>query len=227
MERDHRATAPTTTISASSIVTGNGRAFSSGVDLSVLGSDKNPAALPLLLPPEPHGLRQSRGAGEAGHRGDQRPLLRRRRRVGAVVRHPVRSGRREILPDRKSHRLHSGERRLQPHDPLRRPRQDQGDGDLRRADRRERSVAHRPGQSRRAGRRICSRKSMPMPTTWRPRRRSPWAWPSTHQSLPQHRHAYRPLPRALGPERAGAVRGSQGGHECVLPRSESRKFKGK
>ena len=69
------------------IITGSGRAFSSGVDLSALGNEKPSPQFPLLLPRGPSELRQSGGARGPGNRCDQRALLRRRGGARAVLRH--------------------------------------------------------------------------------------------------------------------------------------------
>ena len=54
------------------VITGAGRAFSSGVDLSVLGSEKKPPAFRFYYRQAHQSCRRSGVAGEAGDRGGQR-----------------------------------------------------------------------------------------------------------------------------------------------------------
>ena len=125
------------------VITGNGRSFSSGVDLSILGSDRFDPA-------------QFRYYYRQNHLGfDNLEAL--EKPVIAAINGLCYGGGIELalscdvlisaddaklLPDREPYRLHSGERRLQPHDPLCRSRQDQGDGDSGGANRCARSVAN-------------------------------------------------------------------------------------
>ena len=67
------------------VITGEGRAFSSGVDLEVLGSEKSSAEFRFYYRQNHRRLRRSGSAGEAGHRRSQWPLLRWRHRACAVL----------------------------------------------------------------------------------------------------------------------------------------------
>ena len=83
------------------VVAAEGRAFSSGVDLSLLGNEKPSPQFRFYYRQAHQQGFDSLEAGKAGDRGDQRSVLRRRSRAGALLRHPVRRRRRHLLPDRE------------------------------------------------------------------------------------------------------------------------------